>query len=258
MPTICSVGLLRRARWRSAARKRQDRASRKSRSMRRSISSSTSAISLKARLNVSLRASIAARHRRYEAHQDLPLFQGRPRQYRRHGRADLTHHHQAVHPQGSTTMKRSSTSAPATFQRTGTVTIVWRNQPRPRDGSVASVERVASSINKWISVLNVGYQEAGPSNGPVAILLHGSPCAFHAFAWRRKAGYRVIIPYLRTWHDALPLRRDAARRRARGHGRRHHRADGQAQEGGHRQFRLGRAHRRAVAVHAPRRCSHTL
>jgi hypothetical protein len=30
-------------------------------------------------------------------------------------------------------------------------------------------------------VLNVGYAEAGPSNGPVAILLHGWPYDIHAF-----------------------------------------------------------------------------
>lgn len=52
-------------------------------------------------------------------------------------------------------------------------------------------------------VLNVGYAEAGPANGPVAILLHGWPYDIHAFVdvapILAKAGYRVIIPYLRGY-----------------------------------------------------------
>jgi len=52
-------------------------------------------------------------------------------------------------------------------------------------------------------VLNVGYAEAGPSNGPVAILLHGWPYDIHAFVdvapILAKAGYRVIIPHLRGY-----------------------------------------------------------
>ncbi|WP_456622524.1 MULTISPECIES: alpha/beta fold hydrolase [unclassified Bradyrhizobium] len=52
-------------------------------------------------------------------------------------------------------------------------------------------------------VLNVGYAEAGPSNGPVAILLHGWPYDIHAFVdvapILAQAGYRVIIPYLRGY-----------------------------------------------------------
>ena len=52
-------------------------------------------------------------------------------------------------------------------------------------------------------VLNVGYAEAGPANGPVAILLHGWPYDIHAFVdvapILAKAGYRVIIPHLRGY-----------------------------------------------------------
>src|SRR5438477_4461071 len=52
-------------------------------------------------------------------------------------------------------------------------------------------------------VLNVGYAEAGPADGPVAILLHGWPYDIHAFVdvapILAKAGYRVIIPYLRGY-----------------------------------------------------------
>jgi len=52
-------------------------------------------------------------------------------------------------------------------------------------------------------VLNVGYAEAGPATGPVAILLHGWPYDIHAFVdvapILAQAGYRVIIPYLRGY-----------------------------------------------------------
>ena len=49
--------------------------------------------------------------------------------------------------------------------------------------------------------LSIGYAEAGPSEGPAVVLLHGWPYDIHSFAEvaprLAKAGYRVIIPYLR-------------------------------------------------------------
>lgn len=52
-------------------------------------------------------------------------------------------------------------------------------------------------------VLNVGYAEVGPATGPVAILLHGWPYDIHSFVdvapILARAGYRVIIPYLRGY-----------------------------------------------------------
>ncbi|WP_027535617.1 alpha/beta fold hydrolase [Bradyrhizobium sp. WSM3983] len=52
-------------------------------------------------------------------------------------------------------------------------------------------------------VLDVGYAEAGPTTGPVAILLHGWPYDIHSFVdvapILAQAGYRVIIPYLRGY-----------------------------------------------------------
>lgn len=52
-------------------------------------------------------------------------------------------------------------------------------------------------------VLNVGYAEAGPANGPPVILLHGWPYDIHAFEEvapiLAAKGYRVIIPYLRGY-----------------------------------------------------------
>src|ERR1700687_1521747 len=52
-------------------------------------------------------------------------------------------------------------------------------------------------------VLNVGYAEAGPANGPVVVLLHGWPYDIYSFVdvapMLAEAGYRVIIPYLRGY-----------------------------------------------------------
>ena len=52
-------------------------------------------------------------------------------------------------------------------------------------------------------VLNVGYAEAGPVDGPAVILLHGWPYDIHSFVdvapALGQAGYRVIIPYLRGY-----------------------------------------------------------
>ena len=52
-------------------------------------------------------------------------------------------------------------------------------------------------------LVNVGYAEAGPANGPVVILLHGWPYDIHSYAdvapALASAGYRVIVPYLRGY-----------------------------------------------------------
>ena len=50
-------------------------------------------------------------------------------------------------------------------------------------------------------VLNVGYVDAGPPDGPTVVLLHGWPYDIHAYAevtpLLAQAGYRSIVPYLR-------------------------------------------------------------
>jgi pimeloyl-ACP methyl ester carboxylesterase len=52
-------------------------------------------------------------------------------------------------------------------------------------------------------LLNVGYAEAGPANGPAVVLLHGWPYDIHSFVdvapLLASAGYRVIIPHLRGY-----------------------------------------------------------
>src|SRR4051794_16578130 len=63
-------------------------------------------------------------------------------------------------------------------------------------------------------VLNVGYAEDGPADGPPVILLHGWPYDIYSFVdvapLLASAGYRVIVPYLRGHgttcflHDETP------------------------------------------------------
>jgi pimeloyl-ACP methyl ester carboxylesterase len=52
-------------------------------------------------------------------------------------------------------------------------------------------------------VLNVGYVEAGPGDGPAVVLLHGWPYDIHSFVevapLLAAAGYRVVMPYLRGY-----------------------------------------------------------
>lgn len=63
--------------------------------------------------------------------------------------------------------------------------------------SFASLKQIDAGL------LNVGYAEAGPADGPAVILLHGWPYDIHSYVdvapWLGAAGYRVIVPYLRGY-----------------------------------------------------------
>jgi len=52
-------------------------------------------------------------------------------------------------------------------------------------------------------LLNIGYAEAGPADGPAVILLHGWPYDIYSFVdaapLLASAGYHVVIPYLRGY-----------------------------------------------------------
>ncbi len=71
------------------------------------------------------------------------------------------------------------------------------------DSPVRSTARTSFGPLKQIDagVLNIGYAEEGPANGPVVILLHGWPYDIHSFTevtpLLTAKGYRVIVPYLR-------------------------------------------------------------
>ena len=64
-------------------------------------------------------------------------------------------------------------------------------------------------------LLNVGYAEAGPADGPAVILLHGWPYDIYSFVdvapMLAAAGYRVIVPYVRGYGTTRFLSSDTVR-----------------------------------------------
>jgi pimeloyl-ACP methyl ester carboxylesterase len=64
-------------------------------------------------------------------------------------------------------------------------------------------------------VLDVGYIDAGPRDGPAAVLLHGWPYDIHSYAdvtpQLAAAGLRVIVPYLRGYGTTRFLSKKTAR-----------------------------------------------
>jgi pimeloyl-ACP methyl ester carboxylesterase len=75
-------------------------------------------------------------------------------------------------------------------------------------GAQSSKEKSAGSSFSALKqidagLLNVGYAEAGPADGPAVILLHGWPYDIHSYVdvapLLASAGYRAIVPYLRGY-----------------------------------------------------------
>ena len=64
-------------------------------------------------------------------------------------------------------------------------------------------------------LLNVGYAEAGPRDGPAVVLLHGWPYDIHSFVEvapiLAAQGHRVIVPYLRGFGETRFLSADTMR-----------------------------------------------
>src|ERR1700681_1671988 len=64
-------------------------------------------------------------------------------------------------------------------------------------------------------LLNIGYAEAGPADGPAVVLLHGWPYDIHTYVdvapLLASAGYRVIVPYLRGYGTTRFLVSDTPR-----------------------------------------------
>jgi pimeloyl-ACP methyl ester carboxylesterase len=64
-------------------------------------------------------------------------------------------------------------------------------------------------------LLNVGYAEAGPADGPPVVLLHGWPYDIYSFVdvtpLLAAAGYRVIVPYVRGYGTTRFLSSDTVR-----------------------------------------------
>jgi pimeloyl-ACP methyl ester carboxylesterase len=64
-------------------------------------------------------------------------------------------------------------------------------------------------------MLNIGYADAGPADGPAVILLHGWPYDIHSYAevspLLAAAGFRVIVPFLRGYGSTHFLSSDTVR-----------------------------------------------
>ncbi|SFB85758.1 alpha/beta hydrolase fold [Bosea sp. CRIB-10] len=64
-------------------------------------------------------------------------------------------------------------------------------------------------------MLDVGYAEAGPADGPPVLLLHGWPYDIHSYVEvapvLARAGYRVLVPYVRGYGTTRFLSEATAR-----------------------------------------------
>ncbi|KWR88022.1 alpha/beta fold hydrolase [Cupriavidus sp. IDO] len=92
---------------------------------------------------------------------------------------------------------RLSTPVPLAAVRPGTHT------------SFASLRQINAGL------LNVGYAEAGPADGPAVVLLHGWPYDIYSFVdvapLLASQGYRVVVPYLRGYGSTRFLSRETMR-----------------------------------------------
>jgi hypothetical protein len=101
--------------------------------------------------------------------------------------------------------------AAAQLALTGSANAQSATTPQPADKKPAALAATKPGANtsfgalKQIDagLLNVGYAEAGPADGPAVILLHGWPYDIHCYVdvapLLAQAGYRVIVPYLRGY-----------------------------------------------------------
>jgi pimeloyl-ACP methyl ester carboxylesterase len=72
-----------------------------------------------------------------------------------------------------------------------------RSKPGSGNTSFGALKQINADV------LNIGYAEAGPVDGPAVILLHGWPYDIHSFVHvaplLASAGYHVVVPYLRGY-----------------------------------------------------------
>jgi pimeloyl-ACP methyl ester carboxylesterase len=102
-------------------------------------------------------------------------------------------------------------NASLTLATTGIAMVGFTNSTINLAEKTGSVYREKKSFDaiKQIKagVLNIGYAEDGPADGPVIILLHGWPYDIHSFVdvvpLLASRGYRVIVPYQRGYGSTL-------------------------------------------------------
>jgi hypothetical protein len=95
--------------------------------------------------------------------------------------------------------------AAAEFGMIGSAHAQSANQAATKAATIKPGTNTTFASMKQINagLLNVGYAEAGPTDGPVVVLLHGWPYDIHSYVdvapLLATAGYRVIVPYLRGY-----------------------------------------------------------
>ena len=108
------------------------------------------------------------------------------------------------------------TLAAAPFAMSGSL-FAQSGEAKPGAGAVRPGTHTSFAALKQVEagLLNVGYAEAGPADGPVVILLHGWPYDIYAFVdvvpVLAQAGFRVIAPWLRGYGTTQFLSADTAR-----------------------------------------------
>jgi pimeloyl-ACP methyl ester carboxylesterase len=109
------------------------------------------------------------------------------------------------------------TIAGARFGMTGLSNTSMSETSQAERITTAPADRTCFDSLKQIDagVLNVGYAEAGPANGPAVVLLHGWPYDIHSYVdvapLLAAKGYRVIVPYLRGYGTTRFLSADTLR-----------------------------------------------
>ena len=108
-------------------------------------------------------------------------------------------------------LDRRSLLAAAAMAATAELGMMGSAQAQPSEAKSPRLPTIKPGSNKSFSpvkqidagLLNVGYAEAGPADGPAIILLHGWPYDIHTYVdvapLLAAAGYRVIVPYVRGY-----------------------------------------------------------
>lgn len=103
--------------------------------------------------------------------------------------------------------------AAAPFVLTGAASAQSGNAGRPATAGGIATFAALKQIDA--GVLNIGYAEAGPADGPAVILLHGWPYDIHSYIevapLLAAKGFRVIVPHLRGYGTTRFLSADTAR-----------------------------------------------
>jgi pimeloyl-ACP methyl ester carboxylesterase len=91
------------------------------------------------------------------------------------------------------------------------LSMIGSAEAQPSKTKAPPLPRIKPGTNRSFSslkqidagLLNVGYAEAGPANGPAVILLHGWPYDIHTYGdvapLLASVGYRAVVPYLRGY-----------------------------------------------------------